>query len=389
MNNFIFENATKTFFGKDCVREYLTCLCGHYGKNVMFAYGGGSIRENGIYDEVMKSLERAGKNVTEFPGIMENPTYAKVLEGAGLARRKGIDFILGVGGGSVMDCCKAISMAAVYEGDLWADFFARPGIMCFDPLPVGVVVTAAGSGSEMDGAAVITNEAFRVKTGRDYPKCNPEFALMDPAYTMGVPRKQIASGGFGILSHIMETYFDGTNEDNVSDDIAEALMKNVIRNLRAAVKNPQDYSARSNLMWDASMAKNRVIKLGKRLDFKCHQLANQLSAYTGCRHGEAVAVLLPVYYRHICGGEPAKFARLAGQIWGICPVGKTEEGMALAGIKALEDFIREIGLPSGLREIGVHQDTDLKAVADSCTVIPCCCREMSREQIFQILQESF
>lgn len=244
MNNFIFENGTKAFFGKGCVKEYLACLSGHYGKNVMLAYGGGSIKKNGIYDEVRGSLERAGKNIIEFPGIMANPTYKKVMEGAELARKEKIDLILGVGGGSVMDCCKAVSMAAVYDGDIWTEFFARPGIMEFEPLPLGVVVTVTGTGSEMNGGAVITNEELKVKTGRDYPKCNPRFALMDPTYTYSVPKKQMVSGGFDILSHIMEIYFSGPDEDNVSDDMGEALMRNVIRNLRAAIQNPENYTAK-------------------------------------------------------------------------------------------------------------------------------------------------
>lgn len=245
MNNFIFENATKTFFGKGCVKEYLSCLSGYYGPNVMLAYGGGSIKENGIYDEVMESLKKAGKNVIEFSGIMANPTYGKVLEGAKLARENKVELILGVGGGSVMDCCKAISMAAVYDGDIWADFWVRPGIIEFEPLPLGVIVTVAGTGSEMNGGAVITNETLKTKTGQDYPKCNPKFALMDPTYTYSVPKKQMVSGGFDILSHIMETYFSEPNEENVSDDISEALMRGVIRDLRAAIQNPQDYVARS------------------------------------------------------------------------------------------------------------------------------------------------
>ena len=192
-------------------------------------------------------LALADRTVIEFSGIMSNPTYEKVLEGARLARENSVGLILGVGGDSVMDCCKAVSLAARYDGDAWEEFWARPGIVDFEPLPVGVIVTAMGTGSECNGSAVITNEALKIKTGRDYPRCNPKFALLDPAYTYDVPESQMISGSFGILSHIMETYFSGPDEDNVSDDIAEALMRNVIRNLRAAVSNPQDYTARSNL----------------------------------------------------------------------------------------------------------------------------------------------
>lgn len=389
MNNFIFENSTKAYFGKGCVKEYLSCLTKHYGQNVMFAYGGGSIKRNGIYDEVMECLGRAGKNVTEFSGIMPNPTYAKVLEGAKLAREKKIDLILGVGGGSVMDCCKAVSMAAVYDGNLWTDFFERPGIMDFEPLPLGVVVTVAGTGSEMNGGAVITNEALKVKTGRDYPKCNPRFALLDPTYTYSVPKRQMVSGSFDTLSHIMEIYFSAPDEDNVSDDIAEALMKNVIRNLRTAIRNPEDYTARSNLMWDAAMAENRVIKLGKRMDFECHNIEHQLGAYTDCNHGEGLAVLQPVYYRHIYKSGLAKFKRFAVTVWGISNEGKGDEETARAGVEALADFIREIGLPSSLRELGIGEEADLKEIADSCGISAGSYKQMTREEILQILQECY
>ena len=389
MNNFIFENATKTIFGEGCVKEYLTCLLRHYGENVMLAYGGGSIRDNGIYNQVMESLAKAGKKVTEFSGIMQNPTYKKVLEGARTARENKIDFILGVGGGSVMDCCKAIAMAAVYGGDIWEEFFARPGIMEFDPIPIGVVVTAAGTGSEMNGGAVITNEKLKVKAGRDYPKCNPKFALMDPVYTYSVPKRQMVSGGFDTLSHIMEIYFSKPDEENVSDDIAEALMRGVIRDLRAAVQNPQDYTARSNLMWEATMAENRILKLGKQTDFMCHQMACQLGAYMDCNHGEGLAVLQPVYYRHIRQDGLSKLQRFASNVWNISAEGKTEEEQALAGVEALADFIKEIGLPTTLRALGADRNTDLKQIADSCSISAGSYRQMTHREILEIFEECY
>lgn len=387
MNNFIFENATKVFFGEGCVKEYLRCLSKHYNDTVMLAYGGGSIRRNGVYEEVVSLLAEAGKRIIEFPGIMPNPTYEKVLEGAALARENNVGLILGVGGGSVMDCCKAISVAARYDGDAWEEFWARPGVMEFEPLPVGVIVTVAGTGSECNGGSVITNEALKVKTGRDYPKCNPKFALLDPTYTYSVPKFQMVSGSFDILSHIMETYFSGPDDDNVSDDIAEALMRNVICNLRAAIKDPRNYTARSNLMWDAVMAENRVIKLGKRTDFQCHQMEHQLAAYTDCNHGAGLAVLHPVYYRHIYKEGIGKFRRFAVNVWGISAEGKTEEETAHAGIEALENFILEIGLPVTLRELGVDEKTDLKEIADSCAVVPGSYKKMSHEEILEIFRE--
>lgn len=389
MNNFIFENATKTYFGKGCVKEYLACLSSRYGQTVMLCYGGGSIKKNGVYDEVTACLQKAGQTIVEFSGIGANPTYAKVQEGARLARENHVNLILAVGGGSVMDCCKAISMAAVYDGDIWTDFWARPGVIDFEPLPLGVIVTVAGTGSEMNGGAVITNEELKVKTGRDYPKCNARFALMDPAYTYSVPRQQMVSGGFDILSHIMETYFSEPDEDNVSDDISEALMRGVIRDLRAAIQDPEDYTARSNLMWESTMAENRIIKLGKRMDFECHQMEHQLGAYTNCNHGAGLAVLHPVYYRHIYKDGLAKFARFAVHVWGISTKGKTEEALARAGVEALADFIREIGLPTTLRELGVTECTDLKAIADSCNLVFGSYRKMTHEEILKIFQECY
>lgn len=387
MNNFIFENATKVYFGNGCVKEYLACLTAKYGDRVMLCYGSSSITKNGIYEEVTEKLESAGKTVFEFPGIMSNPTYGKVLEGAKFAKENEIDLILGVGGGSVMDCCKAISLAARYDGDVWSDFWASPSIVDFKPLPLGVVVTVAGTGSECNGGAVITNEELKVKTGRDYPQCNPKFALLDPEYTYSVPQFQMVSGGFDTLSHIMEIYFSEPDEDNVSDDIAEALMKNVILNLRAAIANPKDYTARSNLMWDAVMAENRIIKLGKKTDFECHQMEHQLGAYTDCNHGAGLAVLHPVYYRHIYKSGIQKFKRFAINVWGIPADGKSDEETARAGVEALADFIREIGLPTTLQELGIDASVDLKQIADSCAIVPGSYKKMTQKEILEIFQE--
>ncbi len=389
MNNFIFQNATKVYFGKGCVQEYLTCLVKPYGDTVLLAYGGGSVKRNGVYDEVTSILRDAGKTVVEFSGIMANPTYEKVLEGAALARDNHADLILGIGGGSVMDCCKAVSLAARYDGDIWDDFWARPGVIDFEPLPLGVIVTVAGTGSECNGGAVITNEEKKIKTGRDYPACNPRFALMDPTYTYSVPEKQMVSGGFDILSHIMETYFSEPNEDNVSDDIMEALMKSVIRNLRAAVKDPHDYTARSNLMWDSTMAENRVIKMGKKCDFQCHNMEHQLGAYTNCNHGCGLAVLHPVYYRHIYKAGLPKFVRFAENVWGIDRGTRSDEALAKAGIDALADFIKELGLPTTMQELGLNDRAALKEIADSCGISPGSYKQMTHEEILQIFNECF
>ncbi|MBE7002883.1 MAG: iron-containing alcohol dehydrogenase, partial [Ruminococcaceae bacterium] len=352
MNSFTFENSTTVYFGVGVVREHLSRLLAEYGDAVMLAYGGGSVKRSGVFDEVVDILRGAGKTVVEFGGIMPNPTYRKVLEGAALARQRGVSLILAVGGGSVMDCSKAVSMAARYDGDVWEDFWARRGTVDFDPLPLGVVVTLSGTGSECNGGAVITNEAVRIKTDRDYPSCNPRFALLDPSYTLSVPRRQMLASGFDTLSHVMEIYFSGPDEENVSDDVSEALMRGIVRDLRAAAKDPRDLSARGNLMWESSMAENRIIKLGKKLDFQAHMIEHQLSAYTDCGHGLGLAVLHPVYYRLICEKGAVKFARFAQRVWGIDAAGKSENELARAGVEALADFIRELGLPTTFRELG-------------------------------------
>lgn len=389
MNNFIFENGTKVFFGRGCVKEFLEGNLSEYGNNVMLAYGGSSIKKNGIYDEVRRILTDSGKSIVEFSGIMSNPTYKKVMEGAALARENNIDVILAVGGGSVMDCCKAVSLAAAYDGDVWSDYWEKNGVIYFDTIPLGVIVTVAGTGSECNGGAVITNEEKKVKTGRDYPKCNPKFALMDPEYTYSVPKMQTASGGFDILSHIMETYFSKPDEDNISDDISEALMRSVIKNLPAAIQNPQDYTARSNLMWAATMAENRVIKLGKACDFQAHQIEHQLGAYTNCNHGCGLAAIHPSYYRYIYKDGLDKFVRFAVNVWGVSPDGKTQEETALEGIQSLERFIREIGLPETLREAGVSDKSILPEIAESCNLSPGSYGKMTKEAILNILNTSF
>ena len=389
MNQFTYSYPTKVYFGQGIAQEAFAHELPQVGKTIMLAYGGGSIKRNGIYDEVTSILRDAGKQVVEFSGIMANPTYEKVQEGARLAREHHADMILAVGGGSVMDCCKAVSMAAVYEGDLWNDFWANIGVVDFTPTPVGFIVTASGTGSECDGGAVITNEETMVKCGHDYHECNARFAMLDPTYTYSVPMKQVLAGSFDTLSHIMECYFSPPDEDNISDDIAEALMKSVIRDLRIAAEKPDDYVARSNLMWASTLGEYRLMKIGKSLDFQCHYMEHQLGAYTDCNHGCGLAVLHPVYYRHICKGGLSKFVRFAENVWGIERGGRSDEALAEAGIDALASFIREIGLPTTLRELGVTDQAQLKEIAASCAISAGSYRKMTHEEIYTIFMEGF
>lgn len=388
MNNFIYENKTKVYFGQGCVKEFLTCLVKDCD-TVMMAYGQGSVKRNGIYDEVLNILMKAGKNIVEFPGIMPNPTYGKVMEGVRLAREGQVQMILGIGGGSVMDCAKAVALAAGCRGDAWENYWARKGIIDFDPIPTGMIPTTAGTGSECNGAAVITHEKRKIKTGYDYPKCSPRFALMDPVYTFSVPKEQMVAGAFDSLSHIMETYFSEPDEQNVSDELAEALMRNIIRNMRMAVENPRDYTARSNLLWDSTLSENRLIKLGKKCDFACHLMEHQLGAYTDCGHVQGMAVLHPSYYRHIYRDGLSKFARFAVNVWGISPEGKSQEELARAGIDALEALIRDMGLPTTLRQLGIKDQKQLKSIADSCRFSPGGYRKILPGEILEIFKECY
>lgn len=387
MNSFVFENATRVYFGQGCVREQLAGVLGEFGEKVLLAYGGGSIRKNGIYQEVMEALLKAGKKVVEFPGIMPNPTYKKMMEGKKAVQENDVDLILGVGGGSVMDCCKAISMAAATDRDVWEEFWINRGVVDFDPVPVGVVVTVVGTGSEVNGEGVITHEEQKIKTSRHYPRCNPKFAMMDPTYTYSVPPMQTAAGGFDMLSHVMETYFSEPDEDNISDGISETLMRTIVKNLPVAMKEPENYEARSNLMWTSTMAEIGIIKLGKKCDFEAHMIEHQMGAYTDCNHGMGLAVIHPAYYRRICRDGVRKFARFAREVWNISPEGRSEEELAFAGIDALETFIRSLGLPTSLRELGFADRNVLKPIADSCILNDGGYRKLTCKEILGILEE--
>jgi len=403
MEAFRWECATKVRFGQGCVREYLAGLVKEFapeGGNIMIGYGGGSVKRNGSYDDVMAVLESMGysregnaaegRMIVEFPGIMSNPTLRRMREGAELASLMDVALIIAIGGGSVMDCCKAIAVQAKYKGDAWEDFWMQGKPMTHERIPVGVVVTMPATGSEVNGCAVLTNEETKIKTDRDYSEMNPAFALMDPVYTLTMPPRQMRAGTFDILSHIMETYFSFPLEDNPADDVSEGLMRGLIRDFRAAVADPGDITARSNIMWTASLAENRVIKTGKSKDFEAHNMEHQLSAYTDCNHGEGLAVLHPAYYRHIYKAGLPKFVRFAERVWGLSPADYgSDEELALAGIDALAAFIKEVGLPTTLRDIGFGEEEFemLPEIADSCFISSGAFRPLTKEEILGIYRE--
>ena len=382
MQSFAYSYPTKVYFGQGAARQALEAELSHYGPNVLLAYGGGSVKRTGVYDALVAQLKAAGKTVTDFGGIMSNPTYAKVQEGAKLAREHNIDLILAVGGGSVIDCCKIVAAQAKTDEDVWEMEFTRH---CYpaEVIPMGAVVTASGTGAEMNGGAVITNEDKKLKAGM--AAAAPRFAALDPAYTLTLPMPQVLSGAFDTLSHAMETYFGQSDGDNASDDVALAVMRNTVVNMRRVLKDKEDLEARSNLMWDSAMAENGILKVGRKTDFQAHQMEHQLGAYTDCNHGQGLAVIHPAYYRHIVKDAPEKFARLGQVVFGLPADARPE-----AAVDALAAFIAECGLPTKLGQLRstVTIDKDLlRKVADSCNLIPTNPRTLTHDEVYDILCE--
>ncbi len=383
MNSFTYTYPVKNYFGQDAAKNNLPLELSKVGENVMLAYGGGSIKKNGIYEEMVTILKDAGKHIIEFSGIMPNPTYAKVQEGAALAREKNVDFILAVGGGSVSDCCKVISAQAKVENDLW-EMQYTDHVMPAEFIPMGVVVTASGTGSEQNNGAVITYEEKHLKA--PLFGAYATFAILDPKYTLSVPMKQVISGAFDTFSHSMETYFGKPQEVTVSDEIAESVMRNVIRNMKAVKENPDSLEARSELMWDSAMAENGILKIGKVTDFQAHMIEHQVGAYTDCNHGQGLAVIHPVLYRHIYDGQIQKFARFAKEVFHV--EGSNAQDTAVAGIEALAEFIKEMELPSTFSEMNIHLDEEtMQAIADSTVRTGGCCKKLTSEEIVEILKE--
>ena len=383
MNEFNYHYPVTVHFGEKAAAKNLPAELAKVGKNVLLAYGGGSIKRCGIYNEIIEILTAVGKTVTEFSGIMSNPTYAKAQEGARLAKNNHIDFILAVGGGSVIDCCKVVSAQAKTDADLWEmETVAHKNPTEF--IPMGAVVTAFGTGAEMNNGAVITNTEKRVKGalwGAYY-----DFAILDPAYTMTMPMGQVISGSFDALSHCMETYMGSPREPDISDLINEAVQRSIIKNLRKTLENPQDIEARSELLWAAAMGENGILKLGKITDFQAHMLEHQLGAYTDCNHGQGLAVIHPRLYRHMLPEAAPQFARLAQNVWGIDPAGKSECDLANAFVDALAAFIREVGLPTTFAEIGIA-GADFKAIADSTVLTAGCCKKFTKDELLEVLNE--
>ncbi|HAB40253.1 MAG TPA: NADH-dependent alcohol dehydrogenase [Porphyromonadaceae bacterium] len=388
LGNFVYANPTKLFFGDEAQKNLAKALM-PFGKKVLLTYGGGSIKRNGVYDDVISALKSAGKEVVELPGVMPNPTVEKLNEGIKVARENNVDFILAVGGGSTIDYAKAVSVSAWYNGDAWQRFWVKqedptPGERI---IPVGAVLTMAGTGSEMNGGSVITNHAAKMKIGKVFGvDVMPKFAVLNPKYTFSLPQRQMVAGIFDTMSHILEQYFSG-DDDSTSDYLAEGLMRSVIASSRVAVKNSEDYEARSNLMWSATWALNTLIGEGKPQDWMVHMIGQAIGAYTDATHGMTLSGVSVAYYRHIMRYGLKRFVRFAEVIWGVIPEGKTDEQIASEGIDALESWIKEIGAASEITSLGVTPDM-LDRIADSTIILTGGYQTLDHAEIVDILRNS-
>ena len=362
--DFTYQNPTRIHFGKKAINK-LAGELREYGPNILLVYGKASIKKIGLYDQVMNILQAEGKTVVELAGINANPRYTQLLEGARLVREHNIDLILAVGGGSVIDCAKGIACAAYAEGDVWQRYYVNQEPVTNRVIPVGSILTMAGTGSEMNSGSVITNEAENLKIGRVYPLAlvTPRFSILNPEYTYSVPKYQMISGIFDIFSHLMEQYFSG-DDDCTSDYLLEGLMLSLISASRKAIVNQEDYEARSNIMWCATMGLNKILGLSKTQDWEVHMIEHQLGAYTDCAHGIGLAILSPAYYRYIYRDGLHRFVRYAKVVWGVDDHGQGDEAIALEGINRLEAFIAELGIPATLREVGATEEM-LPLIANS------------------------
>lgn len=386
LGNFSYVNPTKLYFGKDAL-SFLPGELARYGKHVALVYGGGSIKRNGIYDQVMDVLKKAGKEVTEISGVMSNPTADKLKEGVQIARKANVDFILAVGGGSCCDYAKALSVSVHYDGDPWDKYFLKMEEPDCEIVPVGCVLTMAGTGSEMNAGSVITNHEQKLKIGHVFgEEVMPRFSILNPEFTMTVPQYQMISGIYDMFNHICEQYFSG-DDDNSSDYLAEGLMRSVIHSSRIAVKDPKNYEARSNLMWDATWALNTLIGKGKTQDWMVHMLGQAAGAITNAAHGMTLAAVSLPYYRHILPYGLPKFRRFAVNVWNVQTEGKTDEEIAREGLSAMESWMKELGLVMNLTDLGATEEM-IPDIVKATIILNGGYKTLTTEEVEEILKES-
>lgn len=386
LGNFTYCNPTRLYFGKDAL-DGLNKELPKFGKNVLFVYGGGSIKKNGIYDKVLEICVKNGKNVFEDAGVMPNPTTDKLHEGIERARACKADFILAVGGGSVCDYAKALSASVHLDDDPWEKYYVRSEAPNCEIVPVGCVLTMVGTGSEMNGGAVITNMAQKLKIGHVFSdEVFPKFSVLNPEFTFTVPKYQMVAGIFDIMSHIFEQYFSGT-DDCSNDYIMEGMLRSLIHSANIAVENPKDYEARSNIMWLATWALNTFVEKGKTTDWEVHMLGQAVGAHTDATHGMTLSAVSLPYYRYILPYGVERFARHAVNVWGVNPEGKSTEEVGEEGLSVMEKWMKKIGLVTSISELGVTEE-DIDAVADSTLVMKGGYKVLTKDDIKAILRAS-
>lgn len=386
LGNFSYCSPTRLYFGEDSL-NYLHDELSKYGPTVMLCYGSGSIKKNGIYDQVMDILKASGKTVVEDAGVMPNPTVEKLYEGCRLAKENNVDFILAVGGGSVCDYAKAVSVSVYCEEDPWEKYYLKMEDVSCKIVPVGCILTMVGTGSEMNGGAVITNHSQKRKIGHVFgDQVFPKFAILNPRYTFTLPKYQMVAGFYDIFNHITEQYFSG-EDDSTSDYIAEGLMRSLVHSSRIAVKNPEDYEARSNIMWTATWALNTLIAQGKSTDWMVHMIGQSIGAYTDATHGMTLAAVSLPYCRHICPYGLKKFCRFAVNVWSVDAAGKTEEEVAAEGLSRMESWMKEIGLVMNITQLGVREEM-LEGIADGTFIMQGGYHVLTHDEIVEILKES-
>ena len=386
LGNFTYCNPTKLYFGKNAL-DGLNAELPKYGKNVLLVYGGGSVKKNGIYGKVVSVLKANGKEVFEDAGVMPNPTADKLREGVARARAAKADFILAVGGGSVCDYAKAVSVSVHCDEDPWDRYFDRFEEVSCEIVPVGCVLTMVGTGSEMNGGSVITNREKKLKIGHVFGEnVYPKFSILNPEFTFTVPHDQMISGIYDILSHILEQYFSG-EDDNTSDYIAEGLLRSLIHAAEIAAVNPTDYEARSNIMWTATWALNTLIAKGKTEDWMVHMLGQAVGAYTNATHGMTLSAVSMPYYRHILPYGTAKFARYAVNVRNVVQGEKTEREVAEEGLCRMEAWMKKLGLVMNLTELGVTPDM-IDGIASATLVMNGGYKVLTSDEIKEILKAS-
>lgn len=386
LGNFSYKNATKLYFGDESL-QYLNDELPRFGKTVQLIYGGGSVKKNGIYDAVVEILKANGKTIVEDAGVMPNPTADKLREGVKIARENKVDLLLAVGGGSCCDYAKAVSVSVNCDDDPWEKYYIRFEEPDCEIVPVGCILTMAGTGSEMNAGAVITNHEQKLKIGHVFgEEVMPKFSILNPKFTMSLPKRQMVSGIYDIFNHICEQYFSG-EDDNTSDYISEALMKSVIHSSLIAVENPNDYEARSNIMWTATWALNTLISCGKTTDWMVHMLGQAVGAITDATHGMTLAAVSLPYYRTIMPYGLKKFVRFATEVWGVCPDGKTDEEVANEGLLAMENWMKQLGVAMNLSELGVTEDM-IEAIADATIILDGGYMVFTRDDVVEVLKKS-